>query len=257
MFRRGRRPFLADEPDPSEHRGRRSGCMCLTSTAATPPGWTPVAILRRSARSVPGHPRHRMAWLPEQPLVSSGRSPGALAMNSTRQHWNDVWSKKAHAEVSWYQADPGSSLAWFDRIGIDGSDDVIDVGCGASHLADRLIVRGIRQLHLLDVSSVALDQIRSRIASKESATVVEYLATDVLNLDPPPSVSLWHDRAVLHFIRDQEERRRYAEIAAAAVRPGGASGDRRLRARRAAALQRPGGRTSRRGRPFPALRRSL
>ncbi|MDG2022204.1 MAG: class I SAM-dependent methyltransferase [Phycisphaerales bacterium] len=142
-------------------------------------------------------------------------------MNPIRQHWNDVWSKKSHAEVSWYQDDPGPSLTLVDRIGVDGSDDVIDVGCGASHLADRLVDREIRRLHLLDVSSVALDQIRSRIASKESATVVEYLATDVLDLDPPPSVSLWHDRAVLHFIRDHDARKRYAMIAASAVRPGG------------------------------------
>ena len=43
----------------------------------------------------------------------------------------------------------------------------------------------------------------------------------MLDLDPPPSVSLWHDRAVLHFIRDSDARSRYAAIAAAAVRPGG------------------------------------
>ncbi|MDA0294939.1 MAG: class I SAM-dependent methyltransferase [Planctomycetota bacterium] len=142
-------------------------------------------------------------------------------MNPTRQHWNDVWSKKAHAEVSWYQADPRSSLSSIDRFGMTDADDVIDVGCGASHLADRLVERKVRRLFLLDVSSVALDAVRSRLVAIDSETAVEYLATDVLDLAPAPSVSLWHDRAVLHFIRDSDARSRYAAIAAAAVRPGG------------------------------------
>ena len=142
-------------------------------------------------------------------------------MAATQEHWNGVWSKKPHAEASWYQADPASSLALIDQLGIGTSDDVIDVGCGASHLADQLVERKVRRLFLLDVSSVALDAVRSRLGQIESATMVDYLATNVLDLGPPPSVSLWHDRAVLHFIRNPEERAAYASIAAAAVRPAG------------------------------------
>ena len=142
-------------------------------------------------------------------------------MAATQEHWDDVWSRKAHAEASWYQAEPGLSLASIDQLGIGASDDVIDVGCGASHLADQLVERKVRRLFLLDVSSVALDVVRSRLGRMKSETVVDSLATNVLDLDPPPSVSLWHDRAVLHFIRDPEGRSAYASIAAAAVRPGG------------------------------------
>ena len=142
-------------------------------------------------------------------------------MAATQEHWNGVWSKKPHAEASWYQADPASSLALIDQLGIGTSDDVIDVGCGASHLADQLVERKVRRLFLLDVSSVALDAVRSRLGQIESATMVDYLATNVLDLGLPPSVSLWHDRAVLHFVRDPEGRAAYASIAAAAVRPGG------------------------------------
>ena len=142
-------------------------------------------------------------------------------MNPPRQHWNDVWSSKAHAEVSWYQEDPRISLAIMERLGIDAGDDVIDVGCGASHLADRLVGRGVRELHLLDVSVAALDQVRTRLGSIESSTRVRCHATDVLELDPVPTVSLWHDRAVLHFLDDVERRERYAAVAATAVRPDG------------------------------------
>ena len=94
-------------------------------------------------------------------------------MAATQEHWNGVWSKKPHAEASWYQADPASSLALIDQLGIGTSDDVIDVGCGASHLADQLVERKVRRLFLLDVSSVALDAVRSRLGQIESATMVD------------------------------------------------------------------------------------
>ena len=93
-------------------------------------------------------------------------------------------------------------MAIVDRLGIGVDDDVIDVGCGASHLADRLVQRGVRRLHLLDVSAAALDQVRGRLDPVDSATEVHDHPIDVLELDPVPSVSLWHDRAVLHFLDD-------------------------------------------------------
>ena len=142
-------------------------------------------------------------------------------MNPIRQHWNDVWSTKPHETVSWYQNDPRISMAIVGRLGISAGDDVIDVGCGASYLADGFVARGVRRLHLLDISAAALDQVRSRLDSIESATEVRYQPADVLELDPAPSVSLWHDRAVLHFLDDAGRRERYAAIATKAVRPGG------------------------------------
>lgn len=142
-------------------------------------------------------------------------------MDPTRQHWNDVWSRKAHAEVSWYQDEPRVSMAIVDRLGIGIGDDVIDVGCGAAHLADRLVDRGVRRLHLLDVSEAALESVRARLDTRDSATEVHHHPVDVLELEPVPSVSLWHDRAVLHFLNDPDARDRYAAIAAEGVRAGG------------------------------------
>ncbi len=146
---------------------------------------------------------------------------GNISQNASRRHWNQVWSSKSHSEVSWYQADPVPSLKAVDRIGVSASDVVIDVGCGESHLSEGLIHRGVGVLHLVDVSEVALDAVRTRLDSSEHAAEVHTHAIDVLELDPIPSVSLWHDRAALHFIRDPEARSRYSEIAARAVRPGG------------------------------------
>lgn len=142
-------------------------------------------------------------------------------MNPIREHWNDVWSTKPHETVSWYQAEPERSVALVDRIGVGEDDDVIDVGCGASHLADVLLGRGVRTLHLLDISIAAMEHMRRRLDGVESGTEVLFHGIDVLDLEPVPSVSLWHDRAALHFLGDPTRRARYASRAAEGVRTGG------------------------------------
>lgn len=142
-------------------------------------------------------------------------------MNPNQRHWNDVWTTKPHLEVSWYQSAPAPSLEAIDGIGVGEADEVIDVGCGESHLAEALLDRGVGRLHLLDVSPVALEAVQSRLGGSEVAKRVIYHPIGILDLDPKPSVSLWHDRAVLHFIRESDLRSRYAAVAAAAVRPGG------------------------------------
>ena len=37
----------------------------------------------------------------------------------------------------------------------------------------------------------------------------------------PASVAFWHDRAVFHFLRDDDARRRYVDLARRALEPGG------------------------------------
>ena len=149
------------------------------------------------------------------------QASGGATLNPNRRHWNDVWATKSHLEVSWFQSEPAPSLEAIDDIGVGEADEIIDVGCGESHLAEGLLERGVGKVHLLDVSSVAIEALRSRLAGCETAKRVIYHPIGVLELDSRLSVSLWHDRAVLHFIREPEARARYAAVAAAAVRPGG------------------------------------
>lgn len=143
-----------------------------------------------------------------------------MTIDSAR-HWNDVWDSKRHEETSWFQPAPATSLAMLDDVGVGSDDIVIEVGCGASYLADQLLDRGVAQLHLLDISSAALAKLRARLDLRPEPAPVTWHRVDILDLDPVPQVSVWHDRAVLHFLRDPAARGVYARIAARAVRPGG------------------------------------
>lgn len=72
---------------------------------------------------------------------------------------------------------------------------------------------------MLDVSAEALEVVRGRLTGRE----VSYVVTDLLVWRPDRAYALWHDRAVLHFLTDPEDRERYVAVAASAVAPGGAA----------------------------------
>lgn len=131
----------------------------------------------------------------------------------TAGHWDGVYRDKAPDEVSWFQREPEVSLRLLAGPPV-GS--LVDVGAGASILADRLVDRGW-EVTLLDVSAEALSVVRRRLGDSAS-----YLVADVLSWQPDRRYDVWHDRAVFHFLTEGADRARYAANAWAAVAPGGA-----------------------------------
>ena len=136
-----------------------------------------------------------------------------------RIHWDQVYSSKAPTAVSWYEPRPEESLALIGDAGVAQDDPIIDVGAGASHLADELLDAGFRDLTVLDVSSAALTRMRERLGSRGQA--VTFLESEVTRFRPARQYALWHDRAVFHFLVAAEERSQYAEVLRGALRAEG------------------------------------
>lgn len=96
---------------------------------------------------------------------------------------------------------------------------MIDVGGGASVLVDDLLDAGFRDITVLDVSESALGTTRRRLGPTGDS--VELIATDLFAWSPTRRYSLWHDRAVFHFLVDEDQRTRYLEILHEALSPDG------------------------------------
>jgi len=138
----------------------------------------------------------------------------------SRQHWEKVYTDKAAEAVSWFQPHAVRSLAIIERLGLDQSDHIIDVGGGASTLVDDLLKQGYENLSVLDLSSAALQVAQERLG--QAAQKVQWLEGDVTRLDlPKHSVDVWHDRAVFHFLTDEADRLRYVGNVLNSVRSGG------------------------------------
>ncbi len=124
------------------------------------------------------------------------------------EHWQGVYENKAPDEVSWFHERPDMSLTLIEAAELPKDADIIDVGGGASTLVDHLLEAGYSSLAVLDISKAALAHAQDRLGS--TAERVKWIAIDVTLWRPQGLVSLWHDRAVLHFLTAAKDQQAYA-----------------------------------------------
>jgi SAM-dependent methyltransferase len=136
-----------------------------------------------------------------------------------KAHWQRIYQEKSAVDVSWYQKEPRLSLELIHRSGIRKDEAIIDVGGGASVLVDYLCNEGYTNISVLDISQNALASARNRLA--DSGKHIEWFEADITEFSPPHKFSLWHDRAVFHFLTDKTDRRKYVSVLKQALRPGG------------------------------------
>jgi len=139
---------------------------------------------------------------------------------SSRSHWENIYSTRAPNQVSWFRPHLETSLALVRRSAAESGAAIIDVGGGASSLADDLLADGYRNLTVLDISQAALDVAGTRLGDR--ARHVHWLQADITG--GPIGVrkyDVWHDRAVFHFLTGRDQREAYVRNAALALKPGG------------------------------------
>jgi 2-polyprenyl-3-methyl-5-hydroxy-6-metoxy-1,4-benzoquinol methylase len=141
-------------------------------------------------------------------------------MNEKRQqHWEKVWSRENPRTVGWFQESLDVSLGLIAKTGIGRDARVLDVGGGASTLVDGLLDRGYEKIEVLDLTNSAFDHSRARLG--ERSEDVTWTVEDVTVLQANQAVDLWHDRAVLHFLTEKEDRESYVRSLTGSIAPNG------------------------------------
>jgi ubiquinone/menaquinone biosynthesis C-methylase UbiE len=140
-------------------------------------------------------------------------------MFDRKTHWRNVYQGKTPVEVSWYQKEPTLSLELIGQSEIGHDEPIIDVGGGASLLVDCLHKAGYTNLTVLDISQAALAHTRERLG--DQARGITWLETDITEFKAYKQFSLWHDRAVFHFLTDKLDRERYVAALKWALRSQG------------------------------------
>jgi len=129
--------------------------------------------------------------------------------NSRKSHWEHVYTTRDSVNVSWYQPVPTKSLELIRSTDVSLQAPILDVGGGASTLVDNLLDAGYQDISVLDIASSAFTQARDRLGT--AATQVNWIESDVTEFEPTRPYSVWHDRAVFHFLTDAAERERYLD----------------------------------------------
>jgi ubiquinone/menaquinone biosynthesis C-methylase UbiE len=140
-------------------------------------------------------------------------------MTTTKAHWEQIYANKSPSQVSWYQSEPLVSLRLIRNCRLEKNVPIIDVGGGAAVLVDRLLEEGYEKLAVLDISSKALAYAKARLGGK--AQRIEWFDTDIMQFQPQHQFSLWHDRAVFHFLSKSADRKKYLEVLKRSLKAGG------------------------------------
>lgn len=133
-------------------------------------------------------------------------------------HWNDLYETADPRSVSWYEKRPATSLELLAALRVGTDQSIIDIGGGTSTLVGHLLAAGHRDLTVLDISAAALDSSRARLGDPPSVTWIE---GNLLTWEPSRRWDVWHDRAVLHFLTDDQDRARYRALLHRSIGPRG------------------------------------
>lgn len=128
-----------------------------------------------------------------------------------KEHWNKVYSKSETNNLGWYEESPKPSLDLIKKCNLNKDSVILDVGSGATTLIEKLLKDGYNNIVATDISDVALTQARENLKAEE-AKLVKWIVDDITNpkyLTEIGTIDLWHDRTVLHFLTEENQRDGY------------------------------------------------
>jgi ubiquinone/menaquinone biosynthesis C-methylase UbiE len=135
-------------------------------------------------------------------------------------HWQNFYLTRSTTDVSWYQEHLQTSLRIIASIQPPKSAHIIDVGGGDSSLVDDLLGLGYDHLTVVDISNTPIDRAKARLGA--NAARVTWIVGDITQFTQQVNpFSIWHDRAVFHFLIQGLRRQRYIDAARRAIEPGG------------------------------------
>ena len=131
-----------------------------------------------------------------------------------KEHWDNVYSSREIEKTGWYEKVPEPSLELISKIPLGKNDLILDIGSGAGTFIDNLVARGFENIAACDISGIALNALATRLGTT-NASKVHFLTDDVTHpaeLRDLKNVALWHDRALLHFLLDEEKLQAYRSL---------------------------------------------
>jgi SAM-dependent methyltransferase len=141
-------------------------------------------------------------------------------MKKLAEHWDDIFRKTAQDKLGWYESDHSQTLKYLYKIPQWSKSRIFVSGVGTSGLIDILVTTGA-EFVLNDLSPEAIERMKVRHGSQRAN--IRWLCQDVSEPLPPDlhEMDIWLDRAVLHFLTDDNCVERYFENVHKAVKSGG------------------------------------
>jgi len=132
-----------------------------------------------------------------------------------KEHWENIYATTGMQQVSWFQKVPTTSLELINQVAKNKQDAIIDIGGGDGFLVDNLLELGYTDITVLDISKNAIDRAKKRLG--KLAEKVKWIVADINEFIPNKEYVIWHDRAVFHFLTEQQDKENYRKLLNIAV----------------------------------------
>ena len=131
-------------------------------------------------------------------------------MRSSSNHWDTIFTNTENSKLGWYEKDASQTLELLNHIPDWEKSIIFLPGAGTSVLIEELLSKGTK-LVLNDISIEALNRVKDRLNDK--GREIEWLCQDIAQPIKVtlPDVGIWIDRAVLHFLTDENDIKGYFE----------------------------------------------
>jgi len=143
--------------------------------------------------------------------------------NSKKDHWNEIYGALDTDELTWYEEIPAPSIKLLSKCHIDKDETILDVGAGASTFIDYLVNNGFKNIIAADISEIALNKLKERLG-KEKESAVRWIVDDItrpVHIQNLRDIAVWHDRAVLHFLLEEEQQQMYLSTLKKVIKKSG------------------------------------
>ena len=141
-------------------------------------------------------------------------------MKSSSKHWDTIFSNTEDSKLGWYEKNLSQTLELLNQIPDWEKSTVFLPGAGTSVLVEELLSRGVK-LVLNDISIEALNRVKGRL--NDEGREIDWLCQDIAQpvQGTIPDVDIWIDRAVLHFLTDEDYIEGYFENIKSTLKAGG------------------------------------
>ena len=141
-------------------------------------------------------------------------------MKTLTEHWNEIFKKTDEKKLGWYEDDYSQTMKLLGLIPEWKNSKIFVPGVGTSDLIN-LLLQSNAKLVLNDLSSVAIEKAKNKY--NDRMLHVQWICQDISKTLPLELnyIDIWIDRAVLHFLTDEDDIKGYFENVKSTLKAGG------------------------------------
>lgn len=126
------------------------------------------------------------------------------------EHWDNIFENTKDEKLGWYEDDVKQTLKFFDFIDNFKEMRIFITGAGTTKLVDEFVGK-TKELILNDISKKALEKLE--LKHQKFKENINFFHHDLSNEFPKnlTKSDIWIDRAVLHFLVDENDILKYFE----------------------------------------------